>query len=80
MSTAVVLKANRVLQAPVGVSAGELTHPLVSELARYLKIRHTSAVRGLYLHSSSPIMSCNAAIKQCSIIQLGQIIAQHVEQ
>lgn len=80
LSTAVVLKAKRVLQAPVGASAGGLTHPLGSELARYLKTRHTSAVRGLCLRSCSPIMSCNAAPKQYSIIQLGQIIAQHVEQ
>lgn len=77
LSTAVVLKTKRVLQVPL---RGGLTHPLGSELARYLKTRHTSAVRGLCLRSCSPIMSCNAAPKQYSIIQLGQIIAQHVEQ
>lgn len=32
------------------------------------------------IRSSSLIMSCNAAAKQYSIIQLEQIIAQHVEQ
>lgn len=42
LSTAVVLKAKRVLQAPAGISAGGLMHPLGSEPACYLKTQITS--------------------------------------